>query len=44
MWRCECEVGHQTTLPRHVEVTTFVTNRVYKQMLECPHFGKDWLR
>ncbi len=23
---------------------TFVTNRIYKQMLGCPDFGKDWLR
>jgi hypothetical protein len=44
VWRCGCEAGHQTELPRHTQVTTFVTNRIDKQMLKCPDFGEDWLR
>lgn len=43
VWQCPCG-GHQTSLPRHTEITTSTTNKIHKQMAGCQHFGKDWLR
>lgn len=44
-WRCTCEgeERHQTYVPRHRQLTTSTTNKIYKQMIDCPLFGKDWL-
>lgn len=43
-WRCSCGEAHQTQVPRHRQITTSTTNRIYKQMIGCPHFGEEWLR
>lgn len=43
-WRCTCGQGHRCYVPRHREIKVKVTNKIYKQMAECPLFGKDWLR
>ncbi|MGH3505286.1 MAG: hypothetical protein ACRDQA_30995 [Nocardioidaceae bacterium] len=42
-WRCTCGHGHHTYVPRHTQLTTSTTNKIYKQMIDCPLFGKGWL-
>ncbi|MGH3097882.1 MAG: hypothetical protein ACRDMV_18015 [Streptosporangiales bacterium] len=42
-WRCTCGQSHRTYVPRHREIKTKTTNKIYKQMIDCPLFGKGWL-
>jgi hypothetical protein len=42
-WRCACGERHRTYVPRHRQLTTKTTNKIYKQMINCPLFGEGWL-
>lgn len=42
-WRCTCGHRHRTYVPRHRQLTTSTTNKIYKQLIDCPLFGKGWL-
>lgn len=40
IWRCGCG-EHQTSIPRHGEITNFVVTKITKQMQCLP---KGWLK
>lgn len=41
VWRCDCDDKHQTAVPRHGEVSSYVIDKIGRQM---PCLGKEWWR